>query len=82
MRDHLRSARLGITVVVLGALLNVIGLTRLSPQIDGAYFNRAVAAAPDDAVIAGSVSGTSWLVAGTGLMLVGGLSLAASSRRG
>lgn len=75
------AARLSIALLVVGALLNLFGLTQLSTTVEGTYTNRSVDAAPGDVEVAASVDGTRWLIAGTALMAVGGVGLAWTARR-
>lgn len=81
MWNQLTTARLGIALLVVGACVNLFGLTQLSPTVEGTYTNRSVDAAPGDVAVAASVDGTGWLIAGTALMAVGGVALAWTARR-
>jgi hypothetical protein len=78
-----RLAWVGVSLWLAGLAATVVGIGRLDPTVEGAYFNRSVGAAPNDAVFATSVSGKSWLVIGVTLVALGGAALCvAAFRRG
>jgi hypothetical protein len=78
-----RLAWVGVSLWLAGLAATVVGIGRLDATVEGAYFNRSVGAAPNDAVFATSVSGKSWLVIGVTLVALGGAALCvAAFRRG
>ena len=80
-RLKVRLAWTGACLWLAGLAATVVGLARLDATVEGAYFNRSIGAAPNDAVFATSVSGKSWLVVGAALVALGGVALCVAAFR-